>query len=181
MSCKFLTVPSSVARALRATTCWCRGIMLVICEDAVVPGKKTRRCSQLEFRGCADVVPGRLGTAAEWLGVRRRGAVCFSSSAASGEDEKELYKGCSPTCACPGGWLGSMWLWARGRGVDGLLFCSSPASLLLQCAEALLKTAWESAMPGSTRSNPGRIACWSPNQSLRMFWWKKSSMVSAVK
>lgn len=40
MNHKFPTVPSSVAQTVRATTCWCRGMMLVICEDAVVSGKK---------------------------------------------------------------------------------------------------------------------------------------------
>ena len=41
MSRKFITVPSSVAeRAVRATTCWCKGMMLVTCGDAVMLGRK---------------------------------------------------------------------------------------------------------------------------------------------
>lgn len=37
---KFITVPSSVAWAVRATTRWCKGMMRVTCGDAVMPGRK---------------------------------------------------------------------------------------------------------------------------------------------
>lgn len=40
MSRRFITVPSSVARAVKVTTCWCKGMVPVTCGDAVMPGRK---------------------------------------------------------------------------------------------------------------------------------------------
>lgn len=123
--------------------------------------EEAHRWSQLECHGCAGVVPGRLGTAAEWLGTgRRRGTTCCRSPALSGADalsEGELCKDCSPSSAYQGGWLGTMGFWACGWGLDGLLFCSSPVPPLLQCAEALWKTGCQpclGALAGLLASSP---------------------------
>lgn len=40
MSREFITVPSSFALAVRVTASWCKGMMLVTCGDAVMPGTK---------------------------------------------------------------------------------------------------------------------------------------------
>lgn len=66
MSHKFITVPSSIAQAVTAATCWCKGTMLVTCGHAVwdVVWEEAHKWSQLECHGCARLVHGRLGTAA---------------------------------------------------------------------------------------------------------------------